>query len=414
MKIGIKIVTILFIAGLLSSTALATNGDNLIGIGPISRAMGGVGIAAPQDAISAVFANPSAQCFGPFCPSTEVNFAATAFIPDVQTQITNTTGTYKADSDDEIYMIPAFGLSVPISQGLNPPLWRFGMAAYGVSGLGVDYRDTQVDQPIFGGNPLASGTFTQLQSMRFAPSIAYQPVAKWSFGLAGVLEYANLDLGYGSDWSYGVGVQAGVTYKAATWLTLGLNYISERNTEFQNVADFDGDGDLDNLKLDAPQELGFGAAVTFGNFLVEADTKWINWENADGYEDFDWNDQYVFAIGGQWQALSKLYLRAGYNYAKNPLDENNGFTPALTSVQGKSLPGYYYETFRVIGFPAIVEHHLTMGLTYEFTPNFTLNLGYVHGFEETFTETGNDFAGASTIESKLSEDSIDFGLTWRF
>jgi hypothetical protein len=38
----------------------------------------------------------------------------------------------------------------------------------------------------------------------------------------------------------------------------------------------------------------------------------------------------------------------------------------------------------------------------------------VHGFEETFTETGSDFAGASKIESTLSEDSFDFGLTWRF
>jgi len=416
MKYRIIIITILFVAGLLSSTALATNGDNLIGVGPISRAMGGVGIAAPQDAISAVFSNPSAQCFGPYCPSTEVNFAATAFIPDVQAKISNTTGTYKANSDEEIYMIPAFGLSLPISQGLNPPIWRFGMAAYGVSGLGVDYRDTDLDQPIaaFGGNPLASGTFTQLQSMRFAPAIAYQPVAKWSFGLAGVLEYANLDLGEGSDWSYGVGVQVGTSFKATNWLSLGLNYISPRNIEFQNVADFDGDGNLDNLRLDAPQELGFGAAVTFGNFLFEADTKWINWSDADGYDDFDWNDQYVFAVGGQWQALPKLYLRAGYNYAENPLEDNDGYTAALTSVQGKKLPGYYYETFRVIGFPAIVEHHVTLGVTYEFTPNFSANLGYVHGFEETFKESGSDFAGDSKIESTLSEDSIDFGLTWRF
>jgi long-chain fatty acid transport protein len=416
MKNMIKITTILFVTLLMSTMGLATNGDNLIGIGPISRAMGGVGIAAPQDAVSAVFANPSAQCFGPFCPSTEVDFAATAFIPEVQAKISNTTGTYKADSDDEVYMIPAFGLSVPISQGLNPPIWRYGLAAYGVSGLGVDYRGTDIDQPIpaFGGNPLASGTFTQFQTMRFAPSLAFQPVPKWSFGLAGILEYSNLDLGEGSDWSYGFGIQAGITFKPISWLSLGVNYISPRDVSFENVADFDGDGDLDNLDLDSPQELGFGAAVTFGNFLIEGDTKWINWGDADGYEDFDWDDQYVFAVGGQWQALPKLFLRAGYNYAKNPLDENNGFSPALTSVQGKSLPGYYYETFRAIGFPAIVEHHVTFGLGYEFTPNFALNLGYVHGFEETFEEKGTDFAGPSTIESKLSEDSIDFGLTWRF
>jgi len=40
--------------GMISPAAFATNGDNLIGIGPISRAMGGVGVAAPQEAIKEV------------------------------------------------------------------------------------------------------------------------------------------------------------------------------------------------------------------------------------------------------------------------------------------------------------------------------------------------------------------------
>ena len=46
-----KTLTGLLSTALASTSALATNGDNLIGIGPISRAMGGTGIAAPQDAI---------------------------------------------------------------------------------------------------------------------------------------------------------------------------------------------------------------------------------------------------------------------------------------------------------------------------------------------------------------------------
>ena len=68
--------------------AMATNGDNLIGVGPISRAMGGVGIAAPQDAISAVFSNPAAMCFGAFCPSNQVDFAGTGFMPNIHASIT--------------------------------------------------------------------------------------------------------------------------------------------------------------------------------------------------------------------------------------------------------------------------------------------------------------------------------------
>ena len=58
------LLSVMFIATL-SPAAFATNGTQLIGIGPVSRSMGGVGIAAPQDAISAVFANPAAMCFGP-------------------------------------------------------------------------------------------------------------------------------------------------------------------------------------------------------------------------------------------------------------------------------------------------------------------------------------------------------------
>src|SRR5512140_418275 len=117
----------------------ATNGDNLMSIGPISRSMGGVGIAAPQDAISAVFSNPAAMCFGPFCPGSEVNFGGTLFMPKVDASVNVNGTTIAADSDKKVYAIPAIGLSVPITTTF--PLWRFGLAAYGVSGLGVDYKD---------------------------------------------------------------------------------------------------------------------------------------------------------------------------------------------------------------------------------------------------------------------------------
>jgi long-chain fatty acid transport protein len=60
---------VLAVALLVPAAALVTNGDNLIGVGPISRAMGGVGIAHPRDAISAGFSNPAAMCCGDFCHS---------------------------------------------------------------------------------------------------------------------------------------------------------------------------------------------------------------------------------------------------------------------------------------------------------------------------------------------------------
>lgn len=245
---------------LTTSPAMGTNGDNLIGVGPISRAMGGVGIAAPQDAISAVFSNPAAMCFGAFCPSSHVDFAGTLFMSDVKAEVSgpNVGGTNKANSEDEVYAIPAFGVSMPIGEALNPPNWRFGLAAYGVTGLGVDYRNSDLDRnnPGFGGYPLVAGTYTQLQSMRFAPALGYQPNAKLSFGLAGIIEYANLDLGEGSDWDYGFGLQGVVIFKPIVNLNLGLNIITPRKLEFKDVADFDSDTNLDDLDLKAPLEIG--------------------------------------------------------------------------------------------------------------------------------------------------------------
>ncbi len=421
MNFFMKTIVVLFLTVLLSIPAMATNGDNLIGVGPISRAMGGVGIAAPQDAISAVFSNPAAMCVGPFCPSSEVDFAGTLFMPDVKAKVTGAGvgGTNKASSDDEVYAIPAFGLSVPIGSAINPPLWRFGLAAYGVTGLGVDYRESDIDRPNpgFGGNPLIAGAYTQLQSMRFAPAVAYQPNAKFSFGLAGIVEYSNLDLAEGSDWDYGFGLQGGAIFKATNELSLGLNIITPRKLEFKKVADFDFDGSLDGLDLEAPLEIGAGAAYTINNFLVEADIKWINWGDADGYKDFDWEDQWVFAIGAQYEPIPKLFIRAGYNYGKTPVKDNDGFNgTAPRTVQGKTLPTYYYETFRLIGFPALVEHHLTFGIGYEFTPTFSAHLGYMHAFKESLSETGTDVTGMNSveIESELTENAIDFGLTWRF
>ena len=83
-------------------------------------------------------------------------------MPNVDTKITNTAiGTYKADSDEKVYAIPAIGFSVPMGSG--PSNWRFGLAAYGVIGLGVDYRGTAVDTnpPAYGGtNPLISGSYS--------------------------------------------------------------------------------------------------------------------------------------------------------------------------------------------------------------------------------------------------------------
>jgi long-chain fatty acid transport protein len=95
--------------------------------------------------------------------------------------------------------------------------------------------------------------------------------------------------------------------------------------------------------------------------------------------------------------------------------EHNGCTPAgTTNVQGMDFPNPVYEEFRIIGFPAVVEHHVTAGIGYEFSPRFSMHLGYMHAFENDIKESGTGFFGAETLKSTLTENGLDFGLTWRF
>ena len=411
--------------GLTTTAALATNGDILIGIGPISRALGGTGVAAPQDSISATFSNPAAMCISPACSAPQADFALTLFAPDVNT----TVGGVSADSNDHVYPIPAIGASFPLHGSFSR--WRIGISAYGVSGLGVDYRGTAIGRgfnpnaPISPVNPpRVAGAYTSLAVMKFAPSVAYAVTPDLSLGMSAHFSYATLDLGIGDESDIGYGIQLGAVWKPVKDITIGLTYISPQSTTFDDVMDFDNNGRLDSLELEKPNQVALGVAWTGldDRLMLEIDGRWLNWSSAAGYEDFDWDDQWTVGLGAQYEVIPQtLFLRAGYQFGTNPVNEHNGWNGAfgpgmdMVNVQGKMIPRYYYETFRSVGFPAVVENHLTLGLGWQVSPDVVINVAYVHAFSNTVTETGTDPMGTrTTIRSELAEDSFDLGVTWRY
>ena len=253
--------------------------------------------------------------------------------------------------------------------------------------------------------------------MKFAPTAAYQ-VNDWlSFGLALNVAYSTLDLRGGNASNYGWGAQLGAIAKPHDQVSLGLTYITPQVVNYRNVLDLDGSNTLDNLKLESPHTLGFGIAYEpmYKKLLFEVDVKWLNWSGAEGYKDFGWKDQVVAGVGAQYRPIPKLALRMGYNYGNNPLkgESFSGLQPV--SVQGKVMPQYYYQTFRIIGLPAITEHHVTFGASYDVTDRFSILAGYVHSFRNTVSSSGtNIFGQPTTISSAMYENSIDFGMTWRF
>ncbi len=413
MKKVIVVLTFLALGLMLPSVSSATNGDSLIGIGPISRAMGGVGVAAPQDGISAVFANPAAMCFGPYCPGSEAVFAGTFF----DAKITGTIDARgfpppytisKATSRMKPFVVPAIAITSPIT-----PKLRFAIGAYGVSGMGVDYKDKGA---MFYNTNTNGYLFTKLEIMKFAPNLAYMITSNFSVGVSLSVDYANLDLGAGGAHDYTMGVQVGALYHRGPF-NFGFSYITPQNSKHEKVSTFGKDPDtnpLEDLELEAPQTFIFGVSFEPNSrFLIEFDTRWYNWADAKGYEDFDWDNQWVFAIGAQFKPIPRLALRAGFNYGKNPVNEHNGWDPnKTTDVQGVNVDNFNYEVLRIVGFPAIAEKHLTLGIGFDLTNKIVLNLSYMHAFEEKIKEAS--LGGAAKLEATNEEDSFTFGITWRF
>ena len=241
--------------------------------------------------------------------------------------------------------------------------------------MGVDYRDKGID--LDPSAPRSEGDiYTQLQILKFAPNLAYLVTPDFSVGASLHLLYGSLDLGQGTAHSYGFGGQVGAIYKAGP-LSFGGSYTTAEKITHSNVSDFGGGAASRDLAMESPRTAAFGVAWRpVSRVLVEADVKWLNWKDAQGYRDFDWDDQWVYAAGVQYRDPEGFTLRGGYNYAKSPVKAHDGFDASgMTTVQGQSVPTLLYEYLRVIGFPAIAEHHFTVGVGYRFSDSFEAHLG---------------------------------------
>jgi long-chain fatty acid transport protein len=417
----LRVIRFTFLSSLLLpvfSAHASTNGDNLIGTGAGSRSLGGTGIAAPSDVLGAISANPAGLSLLPGPETSEFDLALTAFIPHVSASV----GALSADSKSKTYLVPSLGIAGPL--GDKNGAWLYGFAAYGVSGLGVDYRHTAIDTTLAPTPyPLVAGGHTELSILEIAPSIAYRISPTWSAGLALHFDYGTLDLGSGREHGSGFGAQPGFTFKATDRLTLGASYVAPVAITYKGITDFDGNGTPDNLKLESPEQvkIGIGYDIVPESLRLAADVRWVNWGKAKGYKEFDWQDSWVYGLGLQFDAIpEKLTFRVGYNYGRDPVKQHSGWNGTgapgnVTNVQGTYVNNYYYETFRIIGFPAVVENHASIGFDYRVNARASLDVGYTHAFKNTVTEQGTNLLGAPvTLSSSLSEDSFELGFKYRF
>ncbi len=413
-------------ACLLALPALATNGMRMPGFGPVQNSMAGVGVGATLDANS-VGSNPAGLAGMPaqitvggeyFKPS--VSYSATESpLPPPYTGAVIAQPGVTLDSRRGASPIPSLAMVMPLNGALT-----FGVGIFGVSGMGVDYA-----QNLYGGE-----TYTSYLQARIAPAIGFKATDQLSLGLALNVMAAqmkwNAAAGFGgqlhdTSTSLGIGATAGASYAVAPWLSLGAAYESRsyfRDYAFDipahtavNPATFQPmqvPAGSDKLSFDQPMSATVGLAVTpLDALLVAADVQWINWSATNGANtpqfsqnqsaampwNMDWHDQWVFKFGAQVAATPELKLRAGYNYGKMPLNASRAFEN--------------------LAFPAVSEHHFTLGAGYDFG-RLTVNAGGMYSPKATLSGSNADYpaAGGQAIQSyttSMSQFAIDAGVTWR-
>ncbi len=389
-----------------TTSAFATNGDSLIGLGAKSRAMAGIGIGMSHGAESGL-SNPA------LIHSNEITFGGTIFMPDVKMKneiqgMPNPTSY--ADSDSDLSVIPEVALSVKVNDSFT---WGVGM--YGVAGMGVDYRD---DVAVYGNPPSPSGPqnaymgtmsgtnqmLTNLQLMRFAVPLAYH-VSGFSVAVSPILQYGSLSIAYnngsyfmapdgkggavpvnvltsnGVSQDFGFGYNIGLSYEMAG-LTIGAVYTSAIDMEYKNQISSasknfgmkQGKGLSDHLEQ--PAELGLGVSYKLGGSTFAIDYKQIKWSSAKGYEDFEWEDQNVIMLGYEY-ATKGWAVRVGYNYASNPIKEQS----AASMMTPGEYDGAVINYFNAAGFPAITESHYAIGGSYIISETFGVDFAYTYSPE---------------------------------
>jgi long-chain fatty acid transport protein len=277
--------------------------------------MGGIGVGMPVGPTDTIFRNPAWMTY---YKGFNMSFGGILFFPEVKAKFNNASATSKS----KMFVVPEVGIVNQINDKLT-----FGIGAFGVSGMGVDYRN----------EPNLFRIHTTFQFMRIIPAIAYKVNDAISISGALHLAYGSLDIGAtipgtpprhaggGQSQTYGIGAQLGVAYNMGNFVYAGLTYQSPVSMTYKRVFDSNClagpcDGQFEDLKLTQPQELAFGVGVKpMDNLKVGMDIRWINWKNAKGYKDFQWKDQWVIALGGEFKPTQKLALRAGYNYGKSPI-----------------------------------------------------------------------------------------------
>jgi len=391
-------------ACVLPLAALATNGMNMEGYGPVSTGMGGASQAIDHGT-AAMAQNPATLSL--MGPGARFDAAFGVLGPDVASSV---PGMPTAESGGTSYVMPAFGYA------RRSGALTYGLGIFAQGGMGTEYAADTF---------LAMGSGRDVRSElgvgRVLLPLSYQVTPEFAIGgtldfmwagldlrmaatgaqLGGLVTGASGNLGAalpalgGAPWaridfsndndftgeasSTGWSAKLGAVWRPMPTLTFGASYqfesslgdmeTSDNGASISAAGGFVDYGRITVVDFQWPSMTALGMAwqVTPA-VLLAADYKRIGWSSV--MKDFkmrydsagmggsvsfalpqNWEDQDVINLGVAWAVNEALVLRAGVNLANNP------------------IPDAYVNPL----FPATVEDHYTLGFGYRFSPAHDFN-----------------------------------------
>jgi long-chain fatty acid transport protein len=371
----------------LTTLLCATNGDLMIATDTKSMGMGGVGIATSFGATASIN-NPALLSYS---KTKEFAFNVTALFPTIKTKTEMILDKEYQESDSSFYLIPSMAYMQPIDDRIN-----IAVGMWGVAGMGVDFSDAPNGSGLF-------GMQTDLMIMHIATPVSY----RWddfSLGIAPILQVGILNIEYQTithhhpydkEYDINLGAKLGGVYDWHNGLKIGVIYQTPISMTYES-----SEGVSPDLKLEQPQEYGIGLSYRLGHHLVAFDYKRIDWDDADGYKEFGWKAQNVYALGYAYE-WDRYTLRAGYNYAKAPVDTSDA----------QAFQNY----LNLLGFPATSKSHYTFGASYEYSRDCMIDMAFVYSPNQTTSGKILDtMFGDMNIYNKHKEISATIQLNYKF
>ena len=321
---------------------------------PASGGMAGTSVAAPQDFLSAINANPAAltqykgthfTIGGAFAEAT-VDLEQKAAVPLLG------VAAFSAKSSTPGAIVPAIGVAQEVD-GLPVPT-TVGLAVLGAAGGGSSYVQ----------EPASNATSSYLLLLEFAPSVAVELTERLSIGAtmfigdgyasgpfvgtSGMTNAYALRGGFGLDYALG----------DATWL--GAYYQTTQAFRFENEAVLFSERQPRDVDMGLPQQVGMGIAnesLLDGRLLLAADALYLDWRSAALFNNI-YRGQWVMQLGSQYRATDRVKLRLGYALAQNPVDESVGTRIGPVEVPG-GVPAVKYLQAQ---FAIVNEHRMAAGI----------------------------------------------------